>query len=698
MKTDRTHPKRTGLDPGPRPRVFTAGRIAALAVIALLILGLGYLRLAPEPQPNAVPAGAKAGDLILESGTYETEDGPYSADVGTLVVPENHFDPDSRLIGLPVVRIRALSEQPGEPLFRLEGGPGVSNMHFRQASRYAQDRDVVLLGYRGVEGSSVLTAPEVKSALSHSTDFLSDESMEAYADAFEAAATRWETEGVDLAGYTVTQIVEDFEMARVALGYDRIDLVSESAGTRTAMIYSWRHPESIHRLIMIGVNPPGALLWDPEKSDEQIERYSATYSRQAGTAKRTEDLAETMRLTIADMPDRWLFLPIKKGNVLVASFVGLMESTAEAGPFYAPVIFDNWLSAAEGDAGAMWVSSVFMDIFYPRLFVFGQYGAFGRIDAQASRDYFTAHRDEPESNLGLATSTFVWAGGRLADALPADPNEGEYSEVRTSEVETLLVSGELDTSTPPQVANERLLPFLTSGHHVELTGIGHSASFWNYQTEAGTRLINTFLASGRVDDSLYQPGVIDFTPGLRWSTLAKLSVGALVGLALFTALSLAATARRVNRRGRFGRVASLMLRSVWPVVLGLGGWSLAALIVTATMPGVALDDELLVSLSMGLPIGLGVYLAWLSREMPATTRGTGLAAAVGAALVGAWLGLNATAGFLAILTTPAGAIAGANLALVALDVIWDRQPDPAGAPAAIPSADLDETALEGRHA
>jgi len=40
---------------------------------------------------------------------------------------------------------------------------------------------------------------------------------------------------------------------RTALGYDRIDLLSEGAGTRTAIIYSWRYPDSIHRSVKIGV-------------------------------------------------------------------------------------------------------------------------------------------------------------------------------------------------------------------------------------------------------------------------------------------------------------------------------------------------------------------------------------------------------------------------------------------------------------
>jgi len=46
-------------------------------------------------------------------------------------------------------------------------------------------------------------------------------------------------------------------------GYKQIDeLVSESAGTRLAMIYAWRYPTSINRSVMIGANPPGDFLFD----------------------------------------------------------------------------------------------------------------------------------------------------------------------------------------------------------------------------------------------------------------------------------------------------------------------------------------------------------------------------------------------------------------------------------------------------
>ncbi|MGO9886915.1 MAG: hypothetical protein ACLP0L_03230, partial [Solirubrobacteraceae bacterium] len=102
----------------PSTRRFSRGRIAGLTLIAVLTLGLGYLHFAGSSTSVSVPAGAHAGQLTLKNCTYNTEKGAYAADCGTLVVPENRADPHSRLIALPVIRIRAHSAHPGAPIFR----------------------------------------------------------------------------------------------------------------------------------------------------------------------------------------------------------------------------------------------------------------------------------------------------------------------------------------------------------------------------------------------------------------------------------------------------------------------------------------------------------------------------------------------------------------------------------------------------
>src|SRR5918994_3079378 len=146
----------------PRTRIVTPTRVVALALIAVLVIGLVYLRLVPGPDPVVVPDGASAGDLILEPCEYAGEDGSYAADCGTLVVPETRADPESRLIALPVTRIRATSDDPKEPVFFLTGGPGQSNMGwFQFANRYVGGRGFVLFGYPGLDGSVRLDCPEV---------------------------------------------------------------------------------------------------------------------------------------------------------------------------------------------------------------------------------------------------------------------------------------------------------------------------------------------------------------------------------------------------------------------------------------------------------------------------------------------------------------------------------------------------------
>ena len=249
------------------------------------------------------------------------------------------------------------------------------------------------------------------------------------------------------------------------------------------MIYAWRYPESIHRSVMVAVNPPGNFL-DADTTDEQIGRYAALCADDDSCRTRTDDLAATMRRTAADIPDRWLFLPIKDANVRVVSMFGLLDSTAAASPTPAPMTLDAWLSAAEGDASGFWSTSVLGDLLFPELFVRGQYAAAAMLDAQAARDYFARGQGDL-SNLGRAATAFTWGGGVLADSWPAAPEEGTYSRVRTSEVETLLIGGELDPMTPPQVATTQLLPYLPNGHQVVLPGFGHRPpSSWSSRRPA----------------------------------------------------------------------------------------------------------------------------------------------------------------------------------------------------------------------
>ena len=642
---------------------FGRGRIAGLILIALLTLGLGYLHFAGGSKPVSVPSGAHAGQLTLKHCTYGNE----PADCGTLVVPENRHDPHSRLIALPITRIRAHTSHPGVPIFRLQGGPGLSNMDFPAAKRFTAHHDFVLVGYRGVDGSSRLDCPEVIASIEHSRDLLSRASLASNASAYRACAKRLQDKGVDLAGYSLPERVDDLELARHRLGYGPIDLISESAGTRTAMIYAWRYPQSIHRSVMVAANPPGNFLWNAKTTDEQIHRYAAVCARTEDCRSRTPDLAASIHSAYAKIPGRFLFLPIKKGNVRISGFFGLFNATAAGGgPIAAPNTIDTLVSIDKGDGAAgAWLLSLFAGVALPHGQVWGDVASVARIDAADGRRLFASGADQ-SSVLGNPGTEFLWSGGRLLNAWPANPDEQEYNSVRNSNVPTLLINGQLDFAAPPENATRQLLPHLPNGHQVVLPKLGHADDFWAYEPDASTRLIDSYLDNGRVDTSRYTTNQLDFTPTPTQSRIAEIVVSVFLGFAALVVLSALWFARRLYRGATFGRKTSVAVRSLLPLLLGFGGWCLGVLIALVALPTVPITDPTLAVVSIAPPVALVVYTGWFRSTAP---RGLAAVVTIVCAGVGAWLGYHVphAPGFGA-LTAIIGATLAANLGLIALDI------------------------------
>jgi len=650
-----------------RPRAFTWARIAGLVVTIVLLMGLVYVGASSSPGTVSVPQGAHAGQLTMHPCTS----GGYRADCGTLVVPEDRANPRSRLIALPVTRILARSSHPLAPIFVLNGGPGITNMTFPQASRYAAQHDVVMVGYRGVDGSSVLNCPEVTAALESSADFLAKASLSAYSQAFASCAKRLERSGVDLAGYTLAEQADDIEAARVALGYKRIDLLSESEGTRLAMTYQWRYPSSVDRSAMIGVNPPGNFLYSGAEIDQGIEAYSALCAQQPACRARTANLAASMQRTAAHMPSRWYFLPIQPGNVLIGTFMGLNEATAVDAPLSGPNTLDSWISATHGDPSGFWLLSLLAGISLPQSFVWGEFASIGMADARPVERYYSSGADRG-SIIGNPLAEFLWGAGGLVHAWPANPGEDQYTSVQNSNVPTLLVGGTLDFQTPAQNATKELLPHLRNGHQVILSGLGHADDFFSYEPSASTQLLTTFYATGRVDTSRYTPNVVSFATSPTQAAIAKDILAFMIGLAALAALSLLWVGLRVRKHGAAGRKTSVVARTIVPVVLGLGGWLGAALVVLTLWPALSLSSEMLGIVAPSVPIALGLYLAWAHRDWDRATKSRGLLAVTAGALLGGWLGFSATSGLSALVTPTIGAAAGGNLALIAVSLFRER--------------------------
>jgi pimeloyl-ACP methyl ester carboxylesterase len=524
-----------------------------LLSILLLLAGLLLVGCGAKDVPVPVaPEGAQAGDLVdLQPCMYKAGDTEYSADCGTLVVPENRSKTDSRLIALPVIRVRALSDSPAEPIFFLQGGPGGSNVQFEYLEGLVDQHDFVQVGYRGVDGSVVLDCPEISESIRNAPgDLLSDVALQGYSEASTRCAERLLAEGIDLAGYTINETIDDVEAARIALGYGRINLLGESYGARLEMIYEWMYPDSLQRVVIVAVNPPGHLLWKANDIDEQIADYAQLCARDIECSSRTGDLVASMRHVSDNMPDHWLFIPIDESGVKTLTFVMLMESIQPPDapvPLSGPAAIDMWLAAEEGDASGMALVSMSRNMFLPNLWVFGDFlSKGGSVD-----DYYDLARDyqselnPPDSILGSPWSLFIWG---MLQGWPNNLIPDEYLQVQSTDVETLLISGSIDFSTPPQFATDELLPYLGNGEQIILEDFGHTETFWNSQPDARVRMLTAFFNMGEVDDSLYMYQPVNFDAGLGWPALAKIMLSiALAGIFLLVTLAWFAV-RRVRQR------------------------------------------------------------------------------------------------------------------------------------------------------
>jgi pimeloyl-ACP methyl ester carboxylesterase len=370
--------------------------------------------------------------------------------------------------------------------------------------------------------------PEISRAFrGKGRDLLGPESRSNITHAITLASRRLQAKGIDLEGYTIPEVVHDLEAARVALGYGRINLLSVSYGTRIAQIYAYLHPTSLNRSVMIGVNPPGHFVWEPQTIDAQLQYYSNLWAQDPKQAALAPNLAETIRQVIHQMPRRWMLFPIDPGKVRLMTFAMLFHR----GP--ASVVFDAYVAAARGDPSGLWMMSVACDFMFPNMLTWGHLLAQGSsADYDPSRDY-ARELDPPDTVMGSPISLAIW--GTAGDAWPIKLIPPELRCVQPSDIATLFVSGSVDFSTPAEFATKELLPFLKNGRQIILREFGHVADIFTLRPKAIERLLVSFYNTGEADDSLFTYEPMNFHISLGFPALAKAMLG-IAALLLFVIL------------------------------------------------------------------------------------------------------------------------------------------------------------------
>ena len=478
-----------------------------------LILAMVMLASAAIACSEDKEATTPLGNLVTESGTHEINEEQYTADIGTLSAPENRSNPESRLIEIPVIRLHATGTNPAEPVFLLTGGPGDSNIWEHPPVWLLENHDVVMVGYRGVDGSVSLALPEMTDALRNLYVLNSSDSFEAVGNAWSAGTQRLESEGVDIDGYTMVDVIDDFEATRQGFGYDRIDLYALSYGTRLAYIYGLRYQESIHRSLQFAVNPPGHFVWEADMVDEQIAYYGDLWKSDADAVVKSPDIVKTVEDVLGTLPQEWNGIPVMTDRVKFTTQFMLFNTDTAA------QVFDAYVAAEQGDYSGLAFLSVAIYDTVAATPIWGDHFAKGlTADYDPNRDYEV--EIHPAGSIIGSPGTILWTGAEYIEQLPTLIPE-EYRQLQYSDVETLLVNGSIDFSTPVENAQE-LLPYLRNGELVTLSEMGHTKDVAGLQPQAFQHLVETFYLEGVVDDSRFTYQSMNFTPAMTFQQLAEM--------------------------------------------------------------------------------------------------------------------------------------------------------------------------------
>ncbi len=191
----------------------------------------------------------------IEPYRVTADDGnTYSGEMGSLKVPENRANPQSKFVEIPFFRLKTKSTNPLPPIFVLEGGPGDNPSAIQRIaeiiaplSLFTSRSDVVLLGQRGNGNSNPKLSCENSFNLPLDTPLDHEGFTREYRKYIEECSGYWKERKYDLRGYNVVSMADDIEALRNELHYEKIMLFGGSFGSHHGLSYIKKYPDHVER-------------------------------------------------------------------------------------------------------------------------------------------------------------------------------------------------------------------------------------------------------------------------------------------------------------------------------------------------------------------------------------------------------------------------------------------------------------------
>jgi pimeloyl-ACP methyl ester carboxylesterase len=403
-----------------------------------------------------------------------------------------------RKIKLNVMLLPALVDKPApDPIFYFQGGPGGAATAFAVSPAMPQlrrARDVVLVDQRGTGKSNPLqcySRGDPNDMRGYFAEGLTTELLKTCRAELEKNA--------DLRLYTTTIAMADLDDVRKALGYDKINVYGGSYGATAALSYLNFYPQHVRTVTVAGVAPPDDTLlvsfaqgvehalnrlFDDCAADEKCKAAFPDLRQDWARVVATLDKGPVTFDTLNPLTRQKQQLTMTRdGFAELVRFILYRPDVMRAMPLMIHQM-------SQGD--------------YSR-FAYHAYEVQRVIDTSLARGMqlsVLCAEDVSfikESDIDAETRGTFYGGSRvhllikLCQQWPRGDMPAKYREPIKSEVPVLMLSGELDPVTPPQIAAP-LLKWLPNGRQVILRNATHAPY------ECQDKLVREFIDRGTAKD------------------------------------------------------------------------------------------------------------------------------------------------------------------------------------------------------
>ena len=423
----------------------------------------------PEPKYPTLPAEAPAGTGMMQPCLEELEG---QVRCGRYRVWENREARSGRTLDLAFVVADALDPRAGDTsaVTYFFGGPGSSVTaaapFFTQAgTELRQHRDLLFLDFRGVGPSGALdcSVPYPRGITSRFGSIFPLDHIAACRDQL--------SERAQLEHYNSANNMDDLDELRTWLNYGSLDLWGGSYGTREIQVFLRRHPDSARTAVLTGVSPifEGGYVTHARGLQNALDLLVEECLNEPRCSAAYPDLEKTLATVLTRAENDPPEVTVEGETVFFGAgelgyaLRGLLYRRAEE----IPALLDG---AANGDWQPL------ADYYLTRTgWVSAEGGQSGmHFSVLCAEDI---SRLDPETIERATAGTFLGdflIGGyaRVCEIWPYSKLDPSFWEPVTSDVPTLLLSGERDPVTPPSGA-ESVASHLPNSLHLVVPGAGH---------------------------------------------------------------------------------------------------------------------------------------------------------------------------------------------------------------------------------